>query len=620
MAYGFDPTAFGPMGQIQAPAYQQFGTGGGSAPVSSGGGGFWNDIGGFVGNLGNLYGTFRGAQNSQDVINQTQAGYGMARGAYNPQMFGMSGIGGTGFSVSSPTNGGPGTINASLGAMNPLYGQFAGYGSGMLGESRGLAANAAGGAQGAYQSALASMMPQLQNMQSNLLAANNNSLFQRGQLGSGSYGQYGNPNNPTNLTTASLGAGFAQQDLQAIMAAQNQGLNFFNSNLQGANALGALGMGGVNTGLGMINAQNNMGQMPLQYAGLVENSKLGATGDLAGMIRAAQPQGANLSGGYGGLGTTLGQPGGMNSIGNLISGAGSLWNDVSNWFGGGGFSGAGGQAAAPGLAAVPGIGSSNAAATAASGWNPMAAGGTGGIQGGGGFSPVQGMSALNAGMDIMGDIKNWQSGATGKDTLMGAKTGWDIGNSFVPGIGGVIGAPIGAAAGAISSAFGGGIRSQESKNWLDYTKQFNSLSPQQQSQYSLSVPPQQAFQNIQGVMNAHNNSPGHSEGIEQVWGRNNAQGFVDSLANEINSAVKSGKITQNMSPQEQYQKVIAPWLQSKGAGINPNQRTSSGQPEGQALIGSIENIMANFEMGNLTGQTQAGIKGQTIQGLPNFVG
>jgi hypothetical protein len=342
-------------------------------------------------------------------------------------MFGMNGIGGSGFSVSSPTNGSPGSINASLGAFNPMYGNYAGAAGNYNNMAMGLANTASSGATGAYQSALASMMPQLQNMQQNLLAANNNSLFQRGQLGSGSMGQYGNPNNPTNLTTASLGAGFAQQDLQAIMAAQNQGLNFFNSNMAGAQGLGNLGFGSTNAGMGMLNAQNSLAQNPLAFAGLSENSKLGATGDMASMIRASNPQGVNFGGGYGGLGAN-GASGTMNGLNNLVSGGKNLYNDISSWFGSGanggldasqnatidnmsswigGPSGAGGQAAtgggqiasgaqsiggpayagydaaigtgaapaiaAPAMADVAGIGSSDAAATLASGFNPATA-------------------------------------------------------------------------------------------------------------------------------------------------------------------------------------------------------------------------------------------------------
>jgi hypothetical protein len=328
------------------------------AGVATGLGAIGSAIGGDAGSalsgLGGLYGAYTGASNSQNILNASNAGFGMAEGAYNPQNFGFNGVGGTGFSVSSPTNGGPGSISSSLGAFNPMYGNYANASSGYLGQSQNLANTASSGATGAYQSALSSIMPQLQQMQGNLLASNNNALFQRGQLGSGSFGQNtaGGANNPVNLTTQSLGSGFAQQDLNAIQLAQNQGLNFYNSNLQGATALGGLGLNTTNTGLGMINAQNAVGQTPLQYSQLYGQQNIGATNANSLAVQAGNNTLNSGNTGYGGLATGLasGLNGILNGTGTSSGLAGALsgvGNGISSLLGGGsapaGTGGASGQ-------------------------------------------------------------------------------------------------------------------------------------------------------------------------------------------------------------------------------------------------------------------------------------
>lgn len=308
---------------------------------SAGGGGsglpsWMGDLGNVIGGAANIYGGVQNMNNQNNLAGAVKQGYGMAGGAYNPTMFGMNGVGGSGFSVSSPTNGQPGSINSSLGAFNPLYGQYAGAASNYLGQSQGLAGTAASGAQGAYQSALSSILPQLQQMQGNLLSANNNGLFQRGQLGSGSFGQNtaGGPNQAINLTTQSLGSGFAQQDLNAITQAQNQGLNFFNSNLSGANTLGNLGMGATNSGMGLIAGQNALAQNPLAYSSLYGNQQIGATNAMANTIHAGNFQGqAPASGTAGFAQQFLGQ--GANGSNGLIGGIGAIAKGIGGLFGGG---------------------------------------------------------------------------------------------------------------------------------------------------------------------------------------------------------------------------------------------------------------------------------------------
>jgi hypothetical protein len=324
-------------------------------------------LGGVLGTAGNIYGSVLGAQNQNNLSNAANTGFNMAQGAYNPSLYGMNGVGGTGFSVSSP-NGGPGSINTSLGTMQPGYNNnmnvsqmFAGAGAQdlnnpLIGQannaSSSLIAGAAGGSNAAYQNALAATIPQLQNMQNNQMAAGLNSEFQRGQLGAGSFGQAGAGANPTNLQTSSLAQGFGQADLNAITSAQNMGLNYMNTDLSGANTMANIGLGqqgmatnlanaGIgnfnNTATSQIQNQNALGQLPLAYASLQGNQQIGATNANANTIRASNVNGNALSSGTAGLLQSL--LGGSSSLlGGSSSGSSPLSNLInsgSNYLNGG---------------------------------------------------------------------------------------------------------------------------------------------------------------------------------------------------------------------------------------------------------------------------------------------
>ncbi|MDE1919031.1 MAG: hypothetical protein KGH96_23570, partial [Sphingomonadales bacterium] len=212
-------------------------------------------------------------------------------------------------------------------------------------------------------------------------------------------------------------------------------------------------------------------------------------------------------------------------------------------------------------------------------------------------------------------IKNWQSGNTGSDALNGAETGAGVGSMIVPGIGTVIGGLIGGAAGALSSAFGGGERDPETTNWNSLAGAYNN-NPGVMS----SLNPSQLYQGLAGVMDAKNNSPGHSEPIEQVYGREGEQNLMDAMTNYANQQYQAGNIKPSESVAEQWTNTIYPWLQSQGASINPNQRTSSGSPEGSALISDLQGLLGDWESGAINPQSQLGINGQPISGLMNFAG
>lgn len=211
-------------------------------------------------------------------------------------------------------------------------------------------------------------------------------------------------------------------------------------------------------------------------------------------------------------------------------------------------------------------------------------------------------------------VKNWQSGATGSDALNGAEAGAAVG-SVVPGIGTAIGAIVGGLAGAASSAFGGGRRDPETTNWQSYVPAANKAG----SALSTLLSPSQNFQNLAGVMDAKNNTAGHSQPIEQVFGREGENNLLNGIASQINAGVSNGTINPNMDASQIYSQVITPWLNSKGAGI-ANQNTAKGDPEGAALNSTLQNLVSQYIGGQITPTTQLGINGQTDSGLPSFVG
>lgn len=210
-------------------------------------------------------------------------------------------------------------------------------------------------------------------------------------------------------------------------------------------------------------------------------------------------------------------------------------------------------------------------------------------------------------------VKNWQSGATGSDALQGAEAGAAVG-SIIPGVGTLIGAVVGGLIGAGSSAFGGGRHDVESDNWQQYVPQAN-----QNSALTQLMSPAANYENLAGVMDAKNNTPGHSQPIEQVFGRMGENNLLNQMGQQINDAVKSGKINANSDADTIYNSVVTPWLQSKGAGI-VNQNTAKGDPEGAALNSTLKNLTSQYVSGQITPTTALGLEGQTDSALTPFVG
>lgn len=227
----------------------------------------------------------------------------------------------------------------------------------------------------------------------------------------------------------------------------------------------------------------------------------------------------------------------------------------------------------------------------------------------GGLSSAAGY--LAAPLSLYNFANNWQSGATGSDALNGAEAGASIG-SIVPGIGTAIGAVIGGAVGAISSAFGGGKQDPETQ--MTYgANAAGGTSLQGQS-------PGTSFQYLAGVLDAKNNTAGHSTALEQAFGRGGEGQVLNGMASQIDSAISSGKISNSSSPSQVFNSVVLPWLNSKGVSSSSLTFTDAkGNNSGSNLQEALTNLVGSYMNGSLTSSTKIGVSGQTDSTLQAFV-
>jgi hypothetical protein len=252
----------------------------------------------------------------------------------------------------------------------------------------------------------------------------------------------------------------------------------------------------------------------------------------------------------------------------------------------------------------------------------------------GGLSSAAGYLAAPLALYNFG--KNWQSGATGSDALNGAEAGAAIG-SIIPGIGTVIGGLIGGAVGAVSSIAGGGKPDQESTN-ADALDQASAASSSNAAAVQQTLEsPSSAFQYLAGIMDAKTNTPGHSQPIEQVFGREGETTLTNDMFNQINSQIASGAITPtanggisvktgggtvtygaNSAPEYLYNNVVSPWLTSQNASINPNSVDVNGANEGANLASSLEGLIGSWQTGALNNTTKIGVSGQADTTLPTY--
>jgi hypothetical protein len=230
---------------------------------------------------------------------------------------------------------------------------------------------------------------------------------------------------------------------------------------------------------------------------------------------------------------------------------------------------------------------------------------------------IPGIPFVSAALSTYNAVKNWQSGATGADALAGAEAGASWGTAVLPGIGTAVGAVIGGAVGAISSAFGGGRTSQEALGDRSLDAQTANMTNAQRMQIAMSMSPAQSFSTIQGYMNAHDNSPGHSEQIEQVFGKNGVSNMMGQMLPAVNAALLKNPQMRYLPPASLYSQVVVPWLKSKGATINPNTHDVKGNPEGQNLIDAITGFLGAWQGGMVNSQTPIGSGGQTMS-IPSY--
>lgn len=224
---------------------------------------------------------------------------------------------------------------------------------------------------------------------------------------------------------------------------------------------------------------------------------------------------------------------------------------------------------------------------------------------------------LVAADSIYNFANEWQSGKTGSDALAGAEAGASTGaaiGSIVPGvgtlIGGIAGAVIGGAVGALSSAFGGGATDPETKNWqsfIDATGGANA-TPAQVAKYQ-NMPPQSAFNLLAGVMDIRDGRIP----IVNAFGRMGESNVMNGMFTQINAAYKAGQIKPGSTPQQIFNQVVTPWLNSKGATIGP-------ETGGLQLQTVLTSLISSWQSGQLTSKTPLDSGGQADASLPAYEG
>jgi hypothetical protein len=173
---------------------------------------------------------------------------------------------------------------------------------------------------------------------------------------------------------------------------------------------------------------------------------------------------------------------------------------------------------------------------------------------------------------LYNEISTWKSGATASDALAGAETGAAIG-SIIPGIGTVIGGVVGGALGAISSIFGGTDKTHRS--WTEYSYG--------QNRAETSKNPAELMSTIGGLMRSPDKK---FSGDVDFQGDGNK--FTTSIASQVASAVKSGKVPPNATPQQIFSQVVQPWLQSLPGGWT---QTDSKDPNRARVANAEQNLV-----------------------------
>lgn len=198
--------------------------------------------------------------------------------------------------------------------------------------------------------------------------------------------------------------------------------------------------------------------------------------------------------------------------------------------------------------------------------------------------------------------KNWQSGNAGSDALNGAEAGAAIG-SIVPGIGTLIGGVVGGAAGALSSLAGPGRTDPET---YASNELINATSANKDSS-SIAAQAPNPYLELAGLMDKRSSTlPEY-----QQYGRMGEQKFTQGLTQQINDAYTAGTINKSSTPDQVYNQVVAPWVNSMGSGYS-----NVGSTYAATNQGLLQDMTAQYMSGQQGNWKSIG--GDPIQGIQAY--
>lgn len=70
------------------------------------------------------------------------------------------------------------------------------------------------------------------------------------------------------------------------------------------------------------------------------------------------------------------------------------------------------------------------------------------------------------------------------------------------------------------------------------------------------------------------------------------------MNDQLDAAMKSGKIQQGATPDQIYQSVIAPWLKSKDASLDVGATDHTGQKFSNTLTGAVQALIGSWQQQN----------------------
>jgi hypothetical protein len=101
------------------------------------------------------------------------------------------------------------------------------------------------------------------------------------------------------------------------------------------------------------------------------------------------------------------------------------------------------------------------------------------------------------------------------------------------------------------------------------------------------------------------------------YGRMGESAFFGAMTSQINSALASGALPSNATPQQIYSQVVQPWINGMSTGGWQNSSTIQGAPEKDAIGNLLTNLIGQWQSGQMNSQTPLGIAGQTVA-MQNF--